>query len=70
MIAEFELHAFIDGEMADEERSNILEAAKNSVTLRAQLEQLQQLKNLVRAGYRDIKAQEERQERDVREMTR
>ena len=70
MIAEFELHAFIDGEMADEERSNILEAAKNSVTLRAQLEQLQQLKHLVRASYLNAEDQVGDQAWETLEMTR
>jgi hypothetical protein len=53
MITEFELHAFIDGEMAEEECVNIQQAAASSVALRERLDQLQQLKSLVRAGYQD-----------------
>ena len=51
MMTELELNAFVDGEMADEERALVLEATAKSVALRAQLIELQQLKDLVRAGY-------------------
>ena len=51
MVTEFELHAFIDGEMVGDERTNLLEACAKSAALRTQLEQLQRLKDLVRASY-------------------
>lgn len=54
MITESELHAFVDGELAYEERADVIQAAEQLVSLRAQLNELQQLKELVRASYRDI----------------
>ena len=54
MITESELHAFVDGELAYAERADLIQAAEQWVALRAQLNELQQLKELVRASYRDI----------------
>jgi anti-sigma factor RsiW len=54
MVTEFELHAFIDGELADEERANILDACAKSVALRTQLQQLLRLKDLVRTSYHEV----------------
>lgn len=53
MITDFELHAFADGEISAEQRAHILQVAAASPALRRQLDQLQRLKDLVRASYQD-----------------
>lgn len=54
MITEFELHAYIDGELAEEERNAVLEATSRSPALRARLNELRQLKEMVRTGYAEF----------------
>lgn len=54
-ITELELHAFVDGQLADEERARVLEAAQHSASIRARLDELDQLKSLMQLGYADIK---------------
>ena len=58
MFTEFELHAFIDGEMTGDERATIVEASAKSPRLRAQLAQLLRLKDLVRASYHEVEQQD------------
>lgn len=55
MITELELHAFDDDELAADEHARVLEATEKSIAFRAQLIELQQLENQVRASYQDIK---------------
>jgi anti-sigma factor RsiW len=49
-----ELHAFVDGQLAGEERACVLEETTNSAPLAARLEELQNLKQLVQLAFRDV----------------
>jgi len=51
MITEFELHAFVDGELVGQEHAHVLEAAAQSTELHARLDQLRALKKLMRTAY-------------------
>lgn len=50
-LTEFELHAFIDGELAADEQCMVLEATAACSEIRERLEQLQCLKKLVKTCY-------------------
>lgn len=49
---ELELHAFVDGELADRERANVIMAALYSDTIRKKIGELQLLKQVVHTGYK------------------
>ena len=52
MITDYELHAFVDDQLACEERLHVLEAARESPLLAARLIELQRLKALLQFAYR------------------
>jgi anti-sigma factor RsiW len=51
MITDFELHAFVDDQLAGEERSHVLKEIRTSQRLASHLAELQRLKRLVRSAY-------------------
>ena len=51
---ELELHAYVDGELASAERANVFIAAQHSPAIRAQLNELEQLKELIRESYAEV----------------
>jgi len=53
-ITDIELHAFVDDQLADEERACVLEETATSAQLAARLDQLQKLKQLVQLAFRDV----------------
>ena len=53
-ITDIELHAFVDDQLADEERACVLEETATSAQLAARLDQLQRLKQLVQLAFRDV----------------
>jgi anti-sigma factor RsiW len=53
MITDFELHAFVDDQLANEERASVLEETARSAELAARLNELRNLKQLVQLAYRD-----------------
>jgi anti-sigma factor RsiW len=53
MITDCELHAFVDGQLAGQERSHVLEASSKSPLLSRRLAELQRLKQLVQSAYRE-----------------
>ena len=53
-ITEIELHAFVDGQLADEERAGVLEETATSAPLAARLNELKTLKQLVKLAFRDV----------------
>lgn len=48
---EFELHAYVDGELASSEQGNVIAAAQQSAEIRAKLNELKTLKELIRYSY-------------------
>jgi len=52
MITDYELQAFVDDQLACEERLCVLEAARESPLLAARLAELQRLKALLQFAYR------------------
>jgi anti-sigma factor RsiW len=48
---ELELHAYVDGELASRERANVFIVAQHSPAIRAQLNELKQLKKLIHDSY-------------------
>jgi len=56
MITDFELHAFVDDQLAGEERASVLEETARSAELAARLNELRNLKQLVQLAYRDTVA--------------
>ncbi len=53
MITEFEIHAFVDNQLASQERARVLEEARKSELLAGHLGELQRLKQLMRRAYRE-----------------
>ena len=51
---ELELHAYVDGELASAERANVFIVAQHSPAIRAQLNELEQLKELIHDSYAEI----------------
>lgn len=51
---ELELHAYVDGELALEERGYVLESAVKSNEIRSRLNELKQLKELVHLSYTQV----------------
>ena len=51
---ELELHTYVDGELDYLERAHVLNAAQKSAAIRTKLNELEQLKQLVKLGYADI----------------
>ena len=49
---ELELHSYIDGELSSAERGLVLASAMQSADIRTQLNELEQLKELVRISYK------------------
>ena len=56
MITDFELHAFVDDQLAEEERAGVLEETATSTRLAARLNELRNLKQLVQLAYPDTGA--------------
>lgn len=53
-ITEIELHAFVDDQLADEERVGVLEETAASAQLAARVNGLKTLKQLVKLAFRDV----------------
>lgn len=51
---ELELHAYVDGELNNIEQAFVLESARQSAEIRSQLNELEQVKELVRISYAQI----------------
>ena len=52
--SEMELHAYVDGELSNNERAFVLEASRKSAEICNQLNELEQIKQLVRISYSHI----------------
>jgi hypothetical protein len=53
MITDFEMNAFVDNQLAREERICVLEEARKSQLLASRLTELQRLKQLMRRAYQE-----------------
>lgn len=53
-ITDIELHAFVDDQLAAEERACVVEETATSAQLAARLGELQKLKQLVKLAFRDV----------------
>lgn len=51
---EFELHAYLDGELASAERAKVIMAAQHSPAIWAQLNELKHLREMIRNSYAEI----------------
>lgn len=56
MITDFELQAFVDDQLAEEERAGVLEETATSTRLAARLNELRNLKQLIQLAYPDTGA--------------
>ena len=52
---ELELHAYVDGELCEEERAHVLKAALQSPDIRAKLDELIELKEMMKKCYTAVK---------------
>ena len=51
---DLELHAYVDGELNSQEQAFVLESVSSSADIRTQLDDLKELKELIRMSYQQI----------------